>query len=149
MEYRTIREIKGVAKVTRLAARLSRRERLRRWAEVLETNPTQPIKPLMRVEFLPRAERMLARREDSPLTIAYRDPVLREDGLAGDCLGDAMRFFELSDHEAHYMVCDCHYHGGMMMTPDAVAKRARALADRLTLGEVWRRVRGGISLWIS
>ena len=142
MEYRTIREIKGVATVRRLhATRMSRRERLQRWAAVLESNPTQPIKPLMRVEFLPRPERLLARREDSPLTIAYRDPVLREEGLAGDSLGDAMGFFELSDHEAHYLVCDCHYHGGMTMTPAGVATRARAIADRVTLREMWARVR--------
>lgn len=142
MEYRTIREIEGVATVTRLQVRrMSRRERLQRWAAVLEGNPTQPIKPLMRVEFLPRQERMMARREDSPLTVAYRDPVLRDEGLGGDSLGEAMRFFELSDHEAHYLVCDCHYHGGMSMTPEGVAKRARAIADRVTLREVWDRLR--------
>ena len=142
MEYRTIREIEGVATVTRLQVRrMSRRERLQRWAAVLEGNPTQPIKPLMRVEFLPRQERMMARREDSPLTVAYRDPVLRDEGLGGDSLGEAMRFFELSDHEAHYLVCDCHYHGGMSMTPEGVAKRARAIADRVTLREVWNRIR--------
>lgn len=143
MEYRTIREIKGVATVTRLhATRMSRRERLLRWAAVLESNPAQPIKPLMRIEFLPRQERMLARRDESPLTIAYRDPVLREEGLAGDTLGEAVRFFELSDHEAHYLVCDCHYHGGMTMTPEGVAKRTRSIADRVTLRELWSRVRG-------
>ncbi|MBV8535791.1 MAG: hypothetical protein JO128_09370 [Alphaproteobacteria bacterium] len=142
MEYRTIREIKGVATVTRLpVARMSRRERLLRWAAVLDSQPTQPIKPLMRIEFLPRQERMLARRDESPLTIAYRDPMLREEGLAGDTLGEAVRFFELSDHEAHYLVCDCHYHGGMTMTPEGVAKRARSIADRVTLRDMWNRVR--------
>jgi hypothetical protein len=143
MEYRTIREIKGVATVTRLhATRMSRRERLLRWAAVLESHPAQPIKPLMRIEFLPRQERMLARRDDSPLTVAYRDAMMREEGLAGDTLGDAMRFFELSDHEAHYLVCDCHYHGGMTMTPEGVAKRARSIADRVTLRDLWNRIRG-------
>ncbi len=142
MEYRTIREIQGVATVTRLQTPpMSRRERLQRWAAALESNPTQTIKPLVRVEFLPRQERMLVRRDDSPLTIAYRDPVLREAGLSGDNLGDAMKFFELSDHEAHYLVCDCHYHGGMTMTPEGVAKRVRGLANRVTLREMWSRVR--------
>jgi hypothetical protein len=141
MEYRTIREIKGVATVTRLQTRMSRRERLLSWAATLESHAGQPIKPLMRIEFLPRQERMLARRDDSPLTVAYRDPVLREEGLAGDTLGEAMRFFELSDHEAHYLVCDCHYHGGMTMTPEGVAKRTRAIADRVTMREMWSRIR--------
>ena len=142
MEYRTLGEIKGLATVTRLrAAPMSRRERLQRWAAVLDGNPTQAIKPLVRVEFLPRQERMLVRRDDSPLTIAFRDPVLREEGLAGDCLGDAMKFFELSDHEAHYLVCDCHYHGGMTMTPEGVAKRVRSLANRVTLRDMWSRIR--------
>ena len=142
MEYRTIREIKGVATVTRLyAPPMSRRQRLERWAAALEANPAQPIKPLVRVEFLPRQERMLMRRDDSPLTIAFRDPVLREEGLAGDSLGGAMKFFDLTDHEAHYLVCDCHYHGGIAMTPENVAKRVRGLASRVTLREMWTRVR--------
>lgn len=142
MEYRTIREIKGVATVTRLhATPMSRRQRLERWAAALEGNPAQPIRPLVRVEFLPRQERMLMRRDDSPLTVAFRDPALREEGLTGDSLGEAMSFFELSDHEAHYLVCDCHYHGGISMTPANVAKRIHGLANRVTFREVWNRVR--------
>lgn len=142
MEYRTIREIKGVATVTRLRATpMSRRQRLERWAAALETNPAQAIRPLVRVEFLPRQERMLMRRDDSPLTVAFRDPVLREEGLTGDSLGEAMKFFDLSDHEAHYLVCDCHYHGGLAMTPANVAKRIHSLASRVTFHEMWNRVR--------
>jgi len=142
MEYRTIREIEGVATVIRLhATPMSRRQRLERWAAALEAARAQPLKPLVRVEFLPRPERMLMRRDDSPLTVAFGDPVLRDEGLAGDSLGDAMKFFELNDQEVHYLVCDCHYHGGVSMTPETVAKRIRGLAAKMTLRDVWDRVR--------
>jgi hypothetical protein len=141
MEHRTLSEIKHVAQVTRLRTeRLSRRERLERWAAALERDTGRQLKPLMRVEFLPKHEREFLRRDDSPLAVAYADPVLREEGLMSDYLGEAVTFFELSDSEAHYLLCDCHYHGGVMMTPGTVAKRVRGVASRVTLRELWQRM---------
>ena len=54
--------------------------------------------------------------------------MLREEGLAGDRLGDAMAFFELSDRQAHRLFCDCHYSGSM--TGAGLALRLRMLAQR-------------------
>jgi hypothetical protein len=144
MEHKPLSEIQTVAYVTRgwgAAKKMSRRERLERWAMLLEQEPSRTLKPLVRVEFLPRREREMLRRDESPLTVAYADPVLRHEGLDSDCLGAAMDFFDLSDREAHYLLCDCHYHGGMTMTPDTVSKRIQGIASRLTMREVWTRVR--------
>ena len=144
MEHKTLSEIRDVAHVVRgwgTAKKLSRRERLERWAAVLERDPARPLKPLVRVEFMPKRERLLLRRDESPLAVAFADPVLRTEGLGGDTLGAAMEFFDLSDREAHYLLCDCHYHGGLMMTPETVAKRLHGIASRVTLRELWERMR--------
>ena len=143
MEYKPLSEIQTVAQVTRGwgVAKMSRRERLERWAMLLEQEPSRHLKPLVRVEFLPRRERQMLRRDESPLTVAYADPVLRAQGLDSDRLGAALGFFDLSDREAHYLLCDCHYHGGMTMTPETVAKRIHAIASRVTFRELWERAK--------
>ena len=65
------------------------------------------------------------RVDNSPLTVAYNDPVLRADGLASDRLGDAVDYFELSDEEAHRVFCSCLY--GESMTAGSVAARLRSM----------------------
>ena len=50
---------------------------------------------------------------NTPLTIAYCDPVLRAQGLSSDQLGHAMSFFELRPAEAHFLLCDCHEVGAV------------------------------------
>ncbi len=65
------------------------------------------------------------RADDSPLTVAYEDPVLRAEGLASDRLGDAMDFFELNDNEAHVAFCSCHV--GSSFEARFAASRVRAL----------------------
>ena len=113
---------------------MSRRERLERWANVLDRNPGK-LNALTRIEYLPSSERPFARADNSPLEVAFKDPVLREEGLAGDRLGDTMAFFELSDRQAHRLFCDCHYYGSM--TGAGLAQRLRMIA------------RGGIRAWFA
>jgi len=125
---------------------MSRRERLERWATDLERYDGR-LKPLMRIEYLPEQERRMLRGDDTPLAVAYKDPVLREEGLASDRLGDAMTFFELTEHEAHHLLCDCHYYGSM--TGTSVAARARATANKVTVRELWDRARDAATAWRS
>ncbi|MFZ5790999.1 MAG: hypothetical protein ACOY3L_09895 [Pseudomonadota bacterium] len=128
MEHKTLNAIRSIAGVIPFASqRMTRREKLERWATVLERH-TGKLRPLIRVEFLAARERMQLRGDDTPLAVAYGDPVLREEGLASDRLGDAMSFFELTQQEAHCLLCDCHYNG--TMTTDVVAARLRSLAAR-------------------
>jgi hypothetical protein len=147
MEQRTIAEVAKSAQVfsTAETARAQRRERLERLARLLEEH-NGPVQMLTQIEYLRRAERLLLRRDGSPLTIAYRDPVFRAQGLAGDRLGDAMAFFALDDREAHHLFCDCHYRTGV--SSQVIATQVRAVAQRPTMGEVWQKVRGAIGrLW--
>ena len=82
------------------SARLTRRERLERWAEALERDPGRRLSTLHEIEHKPRDERRALRVENSPLSVAFADPVLRADGLASDKFGDATDYFELADEVA-------------------------------------------------
>jgi len=147
MEQRTIAEVAKSAQVfsTAETARAQRRERLERLARLLDEH-NGPVQMLTQIEYLRRTERLLLRRDGSPLTIAYKDPVFRAQGLAGDRLGDAMAFFSLDDREAHHLFCDCHYRTGV--SSNVIAEQVRAVAARPTMREVWGKVRGAIGrLW--
>jgi len=143
MEHKTLSEITRVAQVVPLApesARAQRTQRLERLATVLERHPG-PIQLLSRIEHTRRRDRLVQRADNSPLTIAYCDPALREQGLASDRLGDAMGFFDLSFWEAHELFCDCHY---ARSSAALVAERARGLAHKQSWGERWSRLRRAV-----
>ena len=105
---------------------LNRRERLMRWADALETH-RESLNALREIEYLSPGERRAYRGFNTPLTVAYNDPVLREAGLGDDSLGTAMDFFEMSDDDAHRLLCDCHYMGSM--TGAGLASRIRHFAE--------------------
>ena len=132
MEYKILDDIRRMADIfphRTTGRKLTKSERLERWAAVLEAQAERPLRPLMRVEFLSPDQRRMLRDDDTPLTVAHRDPVLQADGLESDRFGDAVTFFGLQEHEAHYLVCDCHYRGSMTAT--AVAARVRAISRGL------------------
>ena len=41
------------------------------------------------------------RGDDTPISLAFRNPVLRASGMTNDTYGEAKRFFELSDGQLH------------------------------------------------
>jgi hypothetical protein len=140
MEYRRLHEVSSVASITPAPLpRMCRRERLERWAEVLMQEPRRPLRPLVRMEFLPQWKLADLRADDTPLSVAFQDPVLREEGLAGDTVGEAKAFFDLSGGEVHYLLCDCHYQG--VMSAGRVAARIKSIANRVTFRELWSRMR--------
>jgi hypothetical protein len=94
MQHRSVERIAGEADVLPLAS-LSPRERLERWAEVLERHPAR-LRAIPEVEQGGRRAREARRVDQSPLTVAYQDPVLRAAGLGGDTIGAAAGFFGLS-----------------------------------------------------
>jgi hypothetical protein len=139
MHRQSIEQLHTIAKVTPAArAGLSRRVRLRRWAELLDKTPQRALRPLSSVEYYAERERALLRADNTPIAIAFADPVLRAEGLSGDTFGDAQEFFSLSATDAHYLVCDCHYQG--RMESRAVAKRIRAMADPNPIQRLWNRL---------
>jgi hypothetical protein len=126
MQHRSVERIAGEADVLPLAS-LSPRERLERWAEVLERHPAR-LRAIPEVEQGGRRAREARRVDQSPLTVAYADPVLRAAGLRGDTIGAAAAFFGLSHAQLHHLVCYCHY--GLTMDPQATAAQVRALTQR-------------------
>ena len=130
MRLKTLEELRQVAYVRSPLERdrMSKQERLARWAEVLELAPQRYLRSLYETEYASRRQRCALREDNSPLTVAFQDPVLRAEGLQSDRYGDAMIFFELSDYDLHYIVCYCQH--GPAITPMAVAGRVRAAARR-------------------
>jgi hypothetical protein len=127
MRYQRLDQVRAYSAVTELHPPMTRQQRLKRWAEVLKREGVRPLEALRWVEFYAEPERRQLRRERSPIALAFADPVLRAEGLTGDTLGEAQRFFELSDDEAHRLLCDCHFQG--RMTGRSVGRRVRALAQ--------------------
>jgi hypothetical protein len=114
---------------------LSRSERLERWASVLEESRCATLNPFRDVEFFAPSLRAGFQVPNSPLALAYRDPVLRRAGLASDRFCDGAEFFGLSNRQAHRILCSCGYFGRMM--PTEVARRVRAVAARERMRQ-WR-----------
>lgn len=131
MEHKTLKQLERLGAVWRGTApgrAMSKSARLGRWAEALDRQRGRRLRSLYRVELVTAHEREDIRADDSPLTVAFEDPVLRAEGLGSDRLGEATRFFGLTDEEAHYIVCYCHY--GACVSPDVVAARVRGTAMR-------------------
>jgi hypothetical protein len=130
MRHQRIEDVANAALVEVKSPRLSRRKRLERWAELLERDPSRKLKALWRIEYARGEDRAHIRGDDTPISVAFADPVLRDDGLEGDTLGDAERYFELSQDQAHYLLCDCHYMG--RMDGETVARRVRGAIEPST-----------------
>ncbi|MBB3657805.1 hypothetical protein FHX15_003047 [Rhizobium sp. BK650] len=124
MEQYAVDQLKAKARVSRTTPQLSRAERLNRWAELLESDPTRSLVTLRETEYLPRDQRGMMRIAGSPISVAYADPVLRASGLEGDTYGDAQSFFDLSDRQLHGLVCSCHF--GAQVDAGVVARHLRA-----------------------
>jgi hypothetical protein len=116
MEHKPRVDLQTVADlipVVATRAPMSREARLARWVAALERDPKRILKPLHEIEFKSGAKRRAIRVDNSPLTVAFEDPVLRAEGLTSDRLGDAMDFFQLTEHEAHTAFCSCHLGSGV------------------------------------
>jgi hypothetical protein len=74
-------------------------------------------------------ERQQMREDNSPLTVAFDEPVLRSAGLKDDTFGEAARFFNLSDWELHNVLCYCHF--GATVSAREVATRVRAMQQQV------------------
>jgi hypothetical protein len=117
----------GLERVRSLRA--LRRQRLQRFATVLKQHGGA-VKLFSRIEFLPDIQRSHLSSEDSPLAIPFADPVLYDQGLKGDHLGDAVNFFLLSATEVHYLSCDCD-------SADATtSERIRTIAHKKSTSEI-------------
>ena len=132
MEYKTLSELSGEAEISvepvLASAPLSKRERLERWATLLERAPQRQLSSVEEIEYGTTSEQDAKRADNSALSVAFADPVLRAQGLSNDRVGTAAEFFELSHWELHQLVCSCHY--GRSMAAGTAAMRVRAMARR-------------------
>jgi hypothetical protein len=126
MEHKTLSELAVTGHVASTLP-LRRDERLCRWAAALEQLGPVPLNTLWRTEFTLRQVRPSSRADNSPLTVAYNDPVLRAAGLKDDSYGEAMRFFEISDRQLHWLVCFCRH--GQSILADTAARCVRTIAS--------------------
>ena len=142
MEHKPLVELQAVADIgfIEFAPTMTRASRLQRWIWLLEGTPERKLRSLHEIEFLSRAQRRQCRTDNSPLTVAFADPILRSAGLKSDRIGDCVDFFELSDRQMHHAFCSCHV--GMSLTGSQAAQRLHKLmwAENLR-----RRVRDAIS----
>ena len=126
---------------------MSRYDRLERWATLLERAPASSLRPFCGVEFLPAAERGELQTANSPLAVAYADPVLRRAGLDSDRFGDGSAFFGLTWFQAHRVLCSCGYISPMRSAE--VARRIRRIAARERLRRLWPEVvRPAFARWL-
>jgi hypothetical protein len=128
MEHRHVDQLRSVADVDAdlPTGMLTRREKLERWAALLDQEPERELSSLGEIEFQPVAARGSLRADRSPLAVAFADPVLRTQGLKSDRLGDAMAFFEISENQAHRLLCSCM--NGQSIRAGTAARQVRSIA---------------------
>lgn len=150
MQHQDLDRIRGQKSLDPLFVRqppLTRSERLNRWADLLEAQSGRPLRALEDVEYVSTGVRRQMRKDESPLAVAFADPLFRADGLRSDRLGDAMDYFGLSERQAHWLLCDCHY-GGRMTARDValrVRDEARPIYDLLR-PQLWASLTGAVIL---
>ena len=108
MEHKKSEDLQEIAHVTK-PHELTRDERLERWALALENCGRPRLRTLSETEHRPTDERLAMRADQSVISVAFEDPILRLAGMRNDTYGEALRFFELTDHQLHEMLCDCHF----------------------------------------
>ncbi|CAN7679609.1 hypothetical protein LJR231_005464 [Phyllobacterium sp. LjRoot231] len=139
MKHHALEQLQIVAEVDQdyPCRPMSRSERLRRWAELLEQNADRRLATLHQTEYQPIRERAAMRSNSSPISVAFEDPVLRAAGLENDSYGEARRFFELTDNQLHKVICYCHF--GATMSAATAAHHLRKLIARQRM---FTRLRG-------
>jgi hypothetical protein len=140
MEHKPLSELEAIADVKDAdTVFLTREQRLERWIEALEAQPKRLLRSLYEIEYSPLDKRRQCRTDNSPLTVAYEDAVLRSQGLRSDRLGDCMDFFGMTEPQMHYAFCSCHV--GSNFTGKQAAERLRRLLPSMdTLSALGRGV---------
>ena len=130
MKHHALEQLQVIAEVGEDYPRqvLSRTKRLERWAELLEQNPTRRLATLHQTEYQPIRARGAMRADGSPISVAFKDPILRAAGLENDSYGEAMRFFELTDNQLHKIIRYCHF--GATVSAATAAHYLRKLIAR-------------------
>jgi hypothetical protein len=148
MEHKPLSELEAIADVKRTeTVFLTREQRLQRWIEALAAQPNRLLRPLYEIEYCPPEDRRGTRADNSPLSVAYEDPVLRAQGLQSDRVGDCMDFFAITEHQMHYAFCSCHI--GSSFKAKEAADRLRRLLPAKNIRQIARGVAHRIGEFLS
>jgi hypothetical protein len=142
MEYKSVEELARLATVeaeAKPSPPMSQADRLNRWAELLEINPSRRLNTFFETEYQLPVARDAMRPEDTPISVAFADPALRGAGLIDDSYGEAKRFFGLTDHQLHHVLCFCHY--GATVSSGTAARALRSISRVHTQAGFLARVR--------
>lgn len=152
MEHRTHHQVARVAGLhdsLRLAELMSepmsRNERLHRWMKLLEAEPRRRLRTLYETEHQCAAVREGMRGEETAISVAFADPVLRAQGLRGDTYGNAKDFFGLSDPQLHHVVCGCHT--GRTMRAGIAARRLEGFLPFSMRPGILHRIARALTGW--
>jgi hypothetical protein len=105
---------------------MTRREKLLRFAEIVRSHRDRPFGLYHNLEGYHPEQLNSMGLGGSAFAAAAADPILRDAGADLHTVGDAQRFFELSQHELHEFSCDC---GGAIDGND-MANRIESIAAR-------------------
>ena len=143
MQHQSIDQLQIIAEagLNDVFVPMSRSQRLERWAEVLEREPRRILTALPGTEHMSGESREIARCLESPISVAFADPLLRLHGMQSETYGEAKRFFELSDRALHYIVCHCHV--GATMQAGRAARCVRRAID----GDIFPRAGAIVRGW--
>jgi hypothetical protein len=145
MEYKTVEQLGTVAEILKQphAPAMSKGARLERWAQLLEEQPDRYLNTLHRTEYQSEGTRDAMRCANSPISVAFDDPVLRGEGLGDDSYGEAKRFFEISDRDLHEVLCYCHY--GPTMLAGTAARSVRFIVAKMANPGLLERMRQALT----
>ena len=133
MEHKSAHELRTIAQISthppHPPTQLGRRERLLRWADLLDQEPDRRINLVRELEFAAQSAQADMRADESALSIAYADPLFRSLGLKSDRVGDGCDFFSLNDSQTHRLLCSCMH--GMSMKAGDAARIVRNIANPL------------------
>jgi hypothetical protein len=127
MKHSTLDQFGEAVKVHSVGSLMSAQQRLERWADLLSREPQRLLNALEGTEFSSGEAQARMRCDNSPISVAFADTLLRADGLEDDSYGAARRFFGLSDEQLHDIVCYCHF--GYTMHAGTVASRVHSITS--------------------
>ena len=144
MKHQTVEQVRSVAAVRSQALPLmTSRERLERWACLLEEEPNRRLSTLYQTEHRRSWARETLRSGTSPISVAFADLRFRAQGLADDTYGEAKRFFEVSDRQMHDILCYCHF--GETISAGAAAQAIRRVIAAESRRGWFTKLRQGFS----
>jgi len=145
MKHQTIERVADAAKLIEVTLEpMLSRKKLERWADLLEAEPDRRLTTLVETEYRSPSRRAAMRSDNSPISVAFADPLLRAEGLRDDSYGEARRFFEVSDRQMHAILCHCRF-GATVRSGIAARAVRRVLAAQSAksfLGSLYVHVTG-------